>query len=110
MVYLILAIIGSFTLSLSQAFSYEKKNRDILESGGYFSSIALTIDWLAEDTLTISKAHRNSNSLFRICLLRVFTLTGIAGIAMFLAKSNLKINKNDNITIINNLIPLKLRI
>ena len=110
MVYLIFAVIGSFAFSTGQAFSYEKINRDILGSSSYFSSMHHTIDWLAEDTPTISKANKHSNPALRNSLLRVFTLTGIIGTAVFLTKSNFKINKNDNFPVIKNLVPLKLRI
>ena len=110
MVYLIFTIIGSFTFSTGQAFSFEKSNEDILGSTIYFSSIIHAIDWLAEDTPTVGKAYRYSNPSLRNNLFRVFTLTGIIGIAMFLVKPNFKINKNDNFPIIKNLVPLKLRI
>jgi len=110
MVYLILAIISSFVLSARQTFLYEKPNKDTLGSNIYFSSIVQNIDWLAEDTPAVSKAYKYSNNPLRNSLFRVFTLTGIIGIAVFLAKSNFKINKNDNFPIIKNLVPLKLRI
>ena len=108
--YLILAIIGSFAFAAGQAFSYEKSDRDFLGSNSYFSSIVHTIDWLAEDTPAISNAYKNSNSPLRNGLLRVFTLAGITGITVFLAKSNFKININENFPVIKNLFPLKLRI
>ena len=110
LIYLILAIIGSLALSTGQDFSHKKTNKDNTGSSGYFSSIVLTVDWLAEDTPAISKTHRYTNAALRNGLLRVFMLTGIIGITLFLAKSNLKKIKNDNFPIIKNLVPLKLRI
>ena len=110
LVYLILAIMGSFTFTAGQTNSYEQTNKDILGSNSYFSSIALTIDWLAEDVLIIGKAHKHSNSPLRNGLLRVFTLTGVIGIIMFMAKSGFTIDKNDNYPTIKNLVQLKLRI
>ena len=107
---LILAIIGSFIFS-GQSLLYEKSDRDMQGSNIYFSAIInRSVDCLAENTPTVSKAHRNSNSLFRIYLLRVFTLTGIVSIAMLLAQSNLKTSKNKNFMTSNYLVPLKLRI
>jgi hypothetical protein len=108
--YLIFAIIGSFAFSTGQAFSYEKADKDILGSNVYFSSINRSVDWLAVDTPSISKSNRYSNSPLRNILFRVFALSGIIGIAVFLAKTNFKTNKNDNIPIIKNLVLLKLRI
>ena len=108
--YLILAIICSFTFSTSQSFSYDKSNKDILRSEIYISSIAHTIDWLAEDTPTISKAYKYSNSPLRNGLLRVFIFAGTIGIAVFLAKSNFKIRKDHSFPILKTLVPLKLRI
>ena len=109
-VYLILAIAGSCALSTGHAFSYEKTNNDILGSGRNISSIAHTIDWLAEDTPTISKAHKYSNSPLRNGLLRVFILTGITGTAMLIALSGFTIYKNTAFLTANYLVPLKLRI
>ena len=110
-VYLILAVICSFVFSTDQALLYEKSEKDILGSGSYFSSLAThTIDWLAEDAPTISKVHKYSNSPLRSGLLRVFVLAGLIGIALFLAKSNFKINKNNNLPIVKKLVPLKLLI
>ena len=110
LVYLALAIISSFAFSTGQDFSYQKTKKDILGSGNNISSIAHTIDWLAEDTPIISKAYKYSNAPLRNGLFRVFTLAGIIGIAMFLTKSNFIVNKNDNFRIIKNLVPLKLLI
>ena len=110
LVYLALAIISSFAFSTGQDFSYQKTKKDILGSGNNISSIAHTIDWLAEDTPIISKARNFSNTTLRNGLLRIFILPGIIGMALFLAKSNLKIIKNGTVLVIKNLVPLKLRI
>ena len=110
LVYLILAIMGSFAFSTDMSFSYEITSNDFLGSSCNISSISHAIDWLAEDTPIISKAHKYSNAPLRNGLFRVFTFAGIIGIAMFLTKSNFIVNKNDNFRIIKNLVPLKLRI
>ena len=110
MAYLVLAIIGSFAFSTGHAFSYEKSDKDTLGSSVYFSSINHSVDCLAVDTLSISKSNRHSNSPLRNILFRVFALSGIIGMGIFLAKTNFKITKNDNFPIIKNLVPLKLRI
>jgi len=105
--YFILALIGSSAISAGEAFCYEYSNNDNLSSGTYFSSVGHTIDWLAG--VTIRKANSNSNSPLRNRLLRVFTFAGAIAISTYLMVANLKI-KNDNIQIINNHVPLKLRI
>ena len=110
LVYLVLSIIGSFVFSIGQDFSYETTNKDILGSVNNISSISHTIDWLAEDTPVISKAHKFSNTTVRDGLLRLFVPAGIINIAMFSAQSNVKTYKNNNFPKIKNLVPLKLRI
>ena len=110
LVYLMLAIIGSFAFSICQDFSFETANKDTLGSGNNISSVTHAIDWLAEDTLIVSKAHKFSNSTVRNGLLRIFTLAGIITIAMIPAQSNLRKYKNNNFPEIKNLVPLKLRI
>ena len=107
--YLILAILGSFALSTDKSFYFEDFSKDSLGSSSYFSPIVLTIDWLAENSPTINKAHKYSHPSLRNGLLHVFTSIGVTVIAMFLAKSNFKTNKNDNFPILKNLVPLKLR-
>jgi len=108
--YLILALIGSSAISAGEAFCLEYSDNDSLSSGGYFSSINHIIDRLAANILTLRKARGYSNSLLRNRLLRIFTLAGVIAIALYLAGTNLKIIKNDNIQIIRNLVLLKLRI
>ena len=110
LVYLILAIIGSFILSTDKPFQFVNFNKDSLGARSYFSSITLAVDWMVENSPTISKAHRYSNPHLRNGFLRVFTLVGIIGIAIFSAKSNCKINKNKNYPLMKNPILLKLRI
>jgi hypothetical protein len=65
---------------------------------------------MAEDTLLISNAGKYSNPQLRIGLLRIFALTGIVSIGLFLTKSNFKTIRKDNLAAIKNLISLKLRI
>jgi len=107
---LILALIGSSAISAGEAFYLEDSNNDNLNSGRYFSSIDYNIDWLASNILTLRRVRGYSNSPLRNKLLRIFTFTGIFSIALYLAGANLKIIKNDNIQILRNLVPLKLRI
>ena len=110
LVYLILAVTGSFAFSTGEAFRFNEINKDILGSKIYFSSIVHTVDWLAEDTPIISKAYKYSNSPLRSGLLRFSAFTGITGLAIYPVKSNFKINKNDIFPAIRNLVPLKLLI
>jgi len=108
--YFILALIGSSAISAGEAFYLENSNDDSLSSDRYFSSIDYNVDWLAASILTLRRARGYSNSPLRSKLLRIFTFTGIFSIALYLVGANLKIIKNDNIQILKNLVPLKLRI
>ena len=110
LVYLILAILGSFALSTDKPFYSVDINKDSLGSGSYFPLTAFTVDWVVENSPTISKAHRYSNHPLRNGFLRVFTSLGVIGIAIFSVKSNCKINKNKNYPLMKNPILLKLRI
>jgi uncharacterized membrane protein YkvI len=107
---LIIAVIGSFTVSTCETFYFNKINKNSLGSSSFFSSVGHAVDWLAEDITTIGKTNRHSSSQLRGGLLSVFAITVITGAAMNLVKSNLKIIKKNNIPIIKNLIVLKLRI
>jgi len=107
--YLIIAMIGSSAISAAEAFCIEQSSNDSLNSGRYFSSKDHTVDWLAGNVLTTRKTRSYSNSLLRNKLLRVFALTGAITISICLTGTNIK-TTNDNIPIMRNLIPLKLRI
>jgi hypothetical protein len=85
-------------------------NKDIIGSDNYFSPIYHSIDLFAENTTTIGKALRFSNSPLRSELLRLFTLAGTIAIALYLAGTNFKTIKNTNIPHTKNQILLKLRI
>ena len=106
---LMLALIGSSVISTGEAFRFEYSNNDSMYSGRYFSSINHTVDWLAEEILTLRKARGYSNSMLRKKLLCVFTFAGTIAIAIHLAEASLK-TKNDNTTIVKNPVLLKLRI
>jgi len=107
---LMLALIGSSAISAGEAFWFEHSSNDNLTSGTYFSSIGHTVDWLAAQVLTLRRAHGYSNFLQRNRLLRVFTFAGAIAITIYLVGANLKIMENDRISIIKNLVLLKLRI
>jgi len=108
--YLIFALIGSSAVSAGKALCFEHSNNDSMGSGGYFSTIDHAVDWLAENVITVKKARSYSNSLSQNGLFRVFILAGTIAIAMYLAGENLKIIKNDNISILKNHVLLNLRI
>jgi hypothetical protein len=108
--YLIFAIIGTFTISTGEAPIFEHSDKDIIGSDRYCVSISHAADCLIEDTTTIGKALRFSNSSLRSGLLRVFTLAGTIAIALYLAGANLKTIKNINIPLAKTKILLKLRI
>jgi len=105
LIYLMIALIGSSAISAGEAFYFERSNDNL--SSGRFSSTDQNIDWLAR--VTIRKDNGSSHSPQRNRLLRVFTFAGIIAIAMYLLRANLKIIKNDNVPIIKNSIPMKLR-
>ena len=109
-IYLILAITGSFAFTLGEFLCSTGSGTDNMGSGRFFSSISHTIDWLAEDSPAISKANRYSNNSMNTGMLRVFVFAGLFGITMILTKSKIKININNNFLNRKNNIPLKLRI
>jgi hypothetical protein len=108
--YLILAIMGTFTISIGEVSSFEHSNKDVIGSGRYYVSISHVVDCLAEDTTTIGKAYRFSNSALRNGLFRVFTFAGTFAIALHLAVANIVPIKNDAVPLAKNHILLKLRI
>jgi len=108
--YLIPALIGSSAISASKILCFELSNNNSMGSGGYFSSIGHTIDWLAGKVLIKRKAGSYSHSMLQSRLFNVLILAGTIAIAIYLAEINLKIIKNNNIPIIKNPVLLKLRI
>jgi hypothetical protein len=104
---MILTLIGTSAISAGEAFCFDYSNDDNLGSNRYFLSIDHTIDWLA--TVTIRKTNGYSSSILRNKLLRVFMFERIIVITTYLAEKNLII-KNNNISIIKNLVLLRLRI
>jgi hypothetical protein len=110
LVCLTLALIGLSAISAGEAFYFEQLGNDGLDSGEYFSLINHTVDWLATGVLTLKRARGYSNFPLQNRLLCVFTLAGTIVIALYLVGANLKMIEGDNITIIKNLVLLKLRI
>jgi hypothetical protein len=100
--YLIPALMGSSAFSTGKALCFEHLNNDSITSGGYFSSMDHTFDWLAGEVHIKRKTGSYSNSMLQDRLFSVFALTGIIAITVFFVGKNLKI--------INNLVLLKLRI
>jgi hypothetical protein len=109
-VYLILVIMGTFIFSMAENLDFSGMNINQTVSGGFFASIEYTIDWLIEDTTIISKANGYPSSPLRNGTLRIFMFLGIHTAGIFLSQLLLKKIKIDNISILKNTIPLKLRI
>lgn len=111
LVYLIIAVIGSFTISLVESVCFDSPCRDdSLSSNNYLSSIIHTIDWVAENITTIGKVHRFSSSQSRNVFARLFLLLGSFIGVIYPEKILCKIIKTDNNTGIKKQILLKLRI
>jgi hypothetical protein len=108
--YLILAILGSFSFSISESYCYESFNKESSKVNSYIYSTSYTIDWIAEDTNTIVKTKIQRNSNFRIGLLREFVITGTVIASMRFLVSYYRTLENNYIPIIKNQILLKLRI
>jgi hypothetical protein len=109
-VYLILATTGTLAISPEEAYSFVKSSKDSLGSSSFFSTSGHVVDWFAEDTTTISKAQRYSLFRLRNVLLRLFTSIGVISAGIFLTNSRFKKIKKEYIPILENLVPLKLRI
>jgi hypothetical protein len=109
-VYLMLAIMGTFIFSMVENLDFPEMDKDQTVSGGFFTSIEYTIDWLIEDITIISKAGGHSFSPLRNGTLRMFMLFSIQTVGIFLVQLLLKKIKIDNSSILKNTIPLKLRI
>ena len=101
LVYLVLAITGSFAFQMREAFCFDKLNTNRLNSAFFLSSIVHTVEWLAENT---------SNSALRNGYLCLFLFAGIQAATIKIARSYLLVMKNDDTSIIRNTNLIKLRI
>ena len=108
LVYLILAVTGSFVFSIKDSFRFDIPNPPGRVLGGYFSSTDHAVDWLAENITAVGKAR--SPVPLRNGFLRVFTLAGISIAAVCFIRLYFKEIKKDNSLIIKTNVPLKLRI
>ena len=109
-IYLILALTGSFVISISESFCVDYLNANKLDSFGFFSIINHNVDWLAEDTATIGNAYGNSFFPLYNGLLRALLFAGIPAAAICVSGSRFHLIKNDRISHLKNNILLKLRI
>ena len=110
LVYLVLAITGSYTFLPDEAFCSASLKTDRLGAPGFLSSIAYAVHWVAEDPSVTGKAHEQLLSVLRNGFFRIFILAGIYAAAIFFARSFFPAMKNDNTLIKKKSILLKLRI
>jgi hypothetical protein len=101
---------GTFVFSVADNFDFPEFEKIQTVSGGFFTSIEPTVDWLVEDTTKIGKADRHSPSLLRNGTARMYALFGVQNAGVFLLQSSLKAIKKTRCLNIRNIIFLKLRI
>ena len=105
--YLLLAITCSYTFLTGESFNLDINKRNFETQ---FASFHYSADWIAEETITIRKASRNSSSILRSGLIRIFLYLGILMTSVYLTGTciqQIKTNKTSNFK---NYILLKLRI
>ena len=108
--YLALAITGSSALVTDGAFRCGAFASERPCPAGFFSPIARTVDWFAEDTTTSGKVHEHSPPVPHRGFLSIYALAGIYAAAIIFAELYFLSMKNDNTSIMKNAILLKLRI
>jgi hypothetical protein len=99
--YLVLAVMGAFTFS-DKAFPFDKSDRG---TSVFFTPILLSMDCLAEDTITIGRINRTGDSVRTSGSMPdgIYTETYLAG-------SSLQAANNYHIPVLKNTIQLNLRI
>ena len=107
--YLAAAMLGTFTLSVTETFHFDEFRINRPASSGYFTSMD-TIDRLAEDTAIISKSQKYSFSLLRYEEFRVFMPAGPQNTGKASGQSTLNGVKKASCFNGKNTILLKLRI
>ena len=110
LLYLILVISGSFSISVAETFFHGNSNWDSIRAKGFCPSIGYTVDWIVEETITVTKTRSYSYSPLRSGLFRVFAFIGLFSALIFLSKSIFMSAKKENLPITKNYILLKLRI
>ena len=109
LIYLTLALVGSFTLSTGETYYSDNYSAGRRDSTG-FTIINYAFDCLAENAGSFIYAYRISNLSSHNGILRIFMLAGLsAAILCFSLFPFYKI-KNNNIFNYKNIILLKLRI
>jgi len=108
--YLIFALMGSLALSINKTFDFDTLNKNNVNSDVYFTKLNLAVDWLAENTNTIRKAHRNSSFQLHSGLVSIFMLAGIFFTVFCINKSIFLLIKDRQTTDTRKTVLLKLRI
>jgi len=108
--YLLVALMGSLALSINKTFYFDRLVKNKVNSDAYFTTINHTIDWLAVNTNTIRKAHRNTSFRLHSGLIHILMFAGIPFAAFSIYKSNFLSIKNRQTANIKNTVLLKLRI
>ena len=104
-----LVVLGTFVFLRSDIFHDSETNGKKPFSNGTFAPVDYTIDWLAENSITVNRTKRASSYALRNGVQRVLLLLKIHR-----ATENLVLfpihTENHNYLLNNNVIPLRLRI
>jgi len=108
--FLLSSLMASLALSINNTLCLDKvvKNRENLNV--CFTKINHTIDWLAVNTNTLRKAHKNTSYQLHGGLFKIFMVAGIFFSALSVNKSNISSIKSRQTAGIKSTILLKLRI
>jgi len=108
--YLLFAVPGYFVSVMEETFPSINLNTKKINSYINFSPMIHTVDWVADDSGTVDKAHGKSSSPLRNGTLRIFSHEQMCIILMCFAILFIFTIKKDYIFILKNNIPMKLQV
>jgi hypothetical protein len=108
--YLIIAVMGAYTFSVSENFHFFENNGKLASSAVFSHPVGHAVDCLAEEQISITKAGRHSSFLFRSGCPHENLLVGIQNPWAYNAGSLLQTTDKYHVPVPKNFILLKLRI
>jgi hypothetical protein len=90
--FLVFAVMSAFTLSTAETLRFNEAEGSCSDPGS-FSALTDSIDWIAEDTTSMSKAKNSSFSL-RSGVLRMLVPAGTQSTAEYISETSPQADKN----------------
>jgi hypothetical protein len=108
--YLAIALMGAVTFSIVENFRFDEPGKNQISSGGVFTAVSHTVDWLIEDPKTIGKSTGQQGSPLRNGAMRALPFEAVCKTTGYRAGLFLQSDKDNPPRIEISSAPQKLRI